>query len=155
MLLRRDDEHVPGALSSTGDANHHGGDEETVCRARLPMGLLAERTTLPLPGRAPGSQHGSGEGDPDRADGRLGSVPPAGGNTPEALQSAKLILRKGNCSGHARFSGEQTAAARAKYPGINIIVHLECRMEVVQAVDCDGSSEFIIDTITGRDDPGS
>jgi len=49
---------------------------------------------------------------------------------------------------HARFSVEQIAAARAGHPGVNIIVHPECRLEVVQAADRDGSTEFIIDTIT-------
>ena len=75
---------------------------------------------------------------------------PLGGNTPEALQAAKLILWKGYCSVHARFSVEQIAAARAEHPGVNVIVHPECRLEVVQAADCDGSTEFIIDTITRR-----
>lgn len=73
---------------------------------------------------------------------------PLGGNTPEALRAAKLILWKGYCSVHARFSVEQIERARAEHPGVNVIVHPECRLEVVQAADCDGSTEFIIDTIT-------
>ncbi len=73
---------------------------------------------------------------------------PLGGNTPEALQAANLILWKGYCSVHARFSVEQIEKARAEYPGANIIVHPECRLEVVQAADYDGSTEFIIDTIS-------
>jgi quinolinate synthase len=73
---------------------------------------------------------------------------PLGGNTPEALRAAKLVLWKGYCSVHARFSVEQIERARAEHPGVNVIVHPECRLEVVQAADCDGSTEFIIDTIT-------
>jgi quinolinate synthase len=73
---------------------------------------------------------------------------PLGGNTPEALRAAKLILWKGYCSVHARFTVEQIERARAEHPGVNVIVHPECRLEVVQAADCDGSTEFIIDTIT-------
>jgi quinolinate synthase len=73
---------------------------------------------------------------------------PLGGNTPEALRAAKLILWKGYCSVHARFTVEQIDSARAELPGVNVIVHPECRLEVVQAADCDGSTEFIIDTIT-------
>lgn len=73
---------------------------------------------------------------------------PLGGNTPEQLQQATVILWKGFCSVHARFSIEQIAQARAEYPDVNVIVHPECRLEVVQAADCDGSTEFIIDTIT-------
>jgi quinolinate synthase len=72
---------------------------------------------------------------------------PMGGNTPEALRAAKVILWKGYCSVHARFSVEQIAKARAEHPDVNVIVHPECRLEVVQAADCDGSTEFIIDTI--------
>jgi quinolinate synthase len=121
-------------LSPAGDPDHHVGTEETVRRADLPWAFARSEKL----GRAPGSQHGSEEGDSDRADGPLGSVLPAGGNTTEALRSAKLILWKGYCSVHARFSVEQIAAARADYPGINIIVHPECRMEAVQAADCDG-----------------
>lgn len=73
---------------------------------------------------------------------------PLGGNTPEALRAAKIILWKGYCSVHARFSVEQIAQARQNYPDVNIIVHPECRLEVVQAADYDGSTEFIIDTVT-------
>ncbi|MDP9472704.1 MAG: quinolinate synthase NadA [Chloroflexota bacterium] len=76
---------------------------------------------------------------------------PLGGNTPEQLRNATVILWKGFCSVHARFSVEQIAKARAEYPGVNVIVHPESRLEVVQAADCDGSTEFIIDTI--RDAP--
>ncbi len=76
---------------------------------------------------------------------------PLGGNTPEQLRDATVILWKGYCSVHARFSVEQIAKARAEHPGVNVIVHPECRLEVVQAADCDGSTEFIIDTI--RDAP--
>ncbi len=73
---------------------------------------------------------------------------PMGGNTPEALQGAKVILWKGYCSVHARFSVEQIEQAREAFPDVNIIVHPECRLEVVQAADYDGSTECIIDVIT-------
>jgi quinolinate synthase len=76
---------------------------------------------------------------------------PLGGNTPEALQNAKVILWKGFCSVHARFSVEQIEAARAEFPDVQIIVHPECKLEVVKAADSYGSTEFIIDTI--RDAP--
>jgi quinolinate synthase len=72
---------------------------------------------------------------------------PLGGNSPEALRDATVILWKGYCSVHARFSVEQIEGARESYPEVNVIVHPECRLEVVQAADCDGSTEFIIDTI--------
>ena len=73
---------------------------------------------------------------------------PLGGNTEDQLRNAKVFLWKGFCSVHARFSVEQIEQARRAYPGINVIVHPECRMEVVQASDYDGSTEYIIDTVT-------
>jgi quinolinate synthase len=71
-----------------------------------------------------------------------------GGNALEQLERSRLILWKGHCSVHARFTVEQIEKARAEYPDINVIVHPECRMEVVQAADLDGSTEFISRTIT-------
>ena len=59
-----------------------------------------------------------------------------------------MILWKGYCSVHARFSVEQIEAARAAFPDVHVIVHPECRLEVVQAADSNGSTEFIIDEIT-------
>ncbi|MGH2561422.1 MAG: quinolinate synthase NadA [Thermomicrobiales bacterium] len=73
---------------------------------------------------------------------------PLGGNTPKQLREATVILWKGYCSVHARFSVEQIEQARLEHPDVNVIVHPECRLEVVQAADCDGSTEYIIDTIT-------
>jgi len=70
-----------------------------------------------------------------------------GGNTLEQLQRARVILWKGHCSVHQRFTVEQIRAARAKHPDIQVIVHPECPLEVVQAADLDGSTEFIVRTI--------
>ncbi len=77
-----------------------------------------------------------------------------GGNTIEQLERAKVILWKGHCSVHMRFTVEQIEKARREHPGITVIVHPECRMEVVQAADLDGSTEFIARTITNAP-PGS
>jgi quinolinate synthase len=79
---------------------------------------------------------------------------PLGGVSPERLRRARLILWRGWCSVHARFTVAQIAEARHKYPGINVIVHPECRREVVAAADLDGSTEFILDTISSAP-PGS
>jgi len=71
-----------------------------------------------------------------------------GGNTLEQLERSRVILWKGHCSVHNRFSVEQIEKARRDHPGITVIVHPECRMEVVQAADADGSTAFIANTIT-------
>jgi quinolinate synthase len=72
---------------------------------------------------------------------------PLGGNTEEQLRNARIFLWKGYCSVHARFSVEQIEKARAEFPDVNVIVHPECRLEVVQAADDDGSTEHIIKVI--------
>jgi len=77
-----------------------------------------------------------------------------GGNTPEQLERSRVILWKGHCSVHQRFSVEQIERARREHPGIRVVVHPECRMEVVQAADCDGSTEFIVRQVTDSP-PGS
>ncbi len=77
-----------------------------------------------------------------------------GGNTLEQLRRAKVILWRGHCSVHMRFSVQQIEEARRKYPDVKVIVHPECRMEVVQAADMDGSTEFIARTIAEAP-PGS
>ncbi len=73
---------------------------------------------------------------------------PLGGNTPEQIERATFILWRGHCSVHGRFSVEQIGQARARYPDVNVIVHPECKMEVVQASDLNGSTEVISNTIT-------
>jgi len=77
-----------------------------------------------------------------------------GGNALEQLERSRVILWKGHCSVHLRFSVEQVEKARREHRGITVIVHPECRMEVVQAADMDGSTEFISKTITEAP-PGS
>ena len=66
-----------------------------------------------------------------------------GGNTPEQLRAAKLILWQGHCAVHTRFTVKQIDAARDRYPDVTALVHPECPMETVQAADLVGSTEFI------------
>jgi len=77
-----------------------------------------------------------------------------GGNTLEQIERARVILWKGHCSVHLRFTVQQVEKARREHHGITVIVHPECRMEVVQAADLDGSTEFIARTIAEAP-PGS
>jgi len=67
-----------------------------------------------------------------------------GGNTPEAIRAAKVLLWKGHCSVHQMFSPQHVALFRAKVPGIKILVHPECPMEVVDKADVQGSTGKII-----------
>jgi len=72
---------------------------------------------------------------------------PNGGLTIEQLRNAKMILWKGHCSVHGRFTEEVVDELRATIPGVQILVHPECKHEVVLKADLVGSTEFIINTI--------
>lgn len=69
---------------------------------------------------------------------------PMGGLTEDQIRSAKFLLWKGHCSVHGRFNTAQIAEARQRIPGVRIVVHPECPMDVVQAADANGSTEFIV-----------
>jgi quinolinate synthase len=77
-----------------------------------------------------------------------------GGNTPEAVRRARIILWKGYCSVHQRFLPEHVARVRREHPGIRVIVHPECRFDVAQAADQIGSTEGITKAILAAE-PGS
>jgi len=79
---------------------------------------------------------------------------PFGGLTRDEVEAARLILWKGHCSVHVRFTARQIAAVRAEHPGVRVIVHPEVPFEVVQAADDNGSTEYILKQV--RDGaPGS
>ena len=65
----------------------------------------------------------------------------------ETLAQAKVILWKGWCSTHARFTVAQIEQARKDYPGVRVMVHPECRHEVVAAADLNGSTEYIVKAV--------
>ncbi|MEB8344315.1 quinolinate synthase NadA [Streptomyces endophyticus] len=69
---------------------------------------------------------------------------PNGGLSVEELRAAKMILWRGHCSVHGRFSLESVEDVRARIPGVNVLVHPECKNEVVAAADYVGSTEYII-----------
>jgi quinolinate synthase len=77
-----------------------------------------------------------------------------GGLEPAQVKAAKLILWKGHCSVHTRFTVQQIDAFRKKYPGGKVIAHPECTFDVVQAADVSGSTENIINTVKNSP-PGS
>ena len=72
---------------------------------------------------------------------------PGGGVSPEDLAAARMILWKGHCSVHGRFSADVVDELRAKRPGLQVIVHPECTYDVVTRADLVRSTEFIIKTI--------
>ena len=70
-----------------------------------------------------------------------------GGLTVDQLRDAKMILWKGHCSVHGRFSRECVDEVRSRVPGVTVLVHPECRREVVTAADLVGSTEYIIKVV--------
>jgi quinolinate synthase len=72
---------------------------------------------------------------------------PGGGLTTEQLQAATVILWKGHCSVHGRFSVQAVDEVRERIPGVNVLVHPECKHDVVLAADLVGSTDFIIRTL--------
>jgi quinolinate synthase len=67
-----------------------------------------------------------------------------GGQTKQSLAASRILLWKGHCAVHQRFLPSHVDAVRAKYPGIQVIVHPECRFEVCQKADALGSTERLI-----------
>lgn len=79
---------------------------------------------------------------------------PGGGLTHDQLRSAKMILWRGHCSVHGRFTPECVDDVRSRIPGVNVIVHPECRRDVVEKSDYVGSTEGIIKALAAAE-PGS
>jgi quinolinate synthase len=77
-----------------------------------------------------------------------------GGLEPEAVTKSRIMLWKGHCSVHTRFTVRQIENMRAAHPGIRVIVHPEVPWEVVQAADDAGSTEYILSAVTASA-PGS
>ena len=72
---------------------------------------------------------------------------PMGGLTAEEIRAAKVILWRGHCSVHGRFSVESVNEVRKRVPGVQVLVHPECKNEVVSIADVVGSTEMIIKTV--------
>ena len=77
-----------------------------------------------------------------------------GGNDEQRLREADFVLWKGHCSVHALFRPEHVDDVRRKYPGMKVIVHPECKFEVVQKADIAGSTAYIVKQIEAAP-PGS
>ena len=73
--------------------------------------------------------------------------PSMGGQTKAGIAASRVLLWKGHCAVHQRFLPSHVDAVRAKYPGIQVIVHPECRWEVCQKADALGSTERLISLV--------
>jgi quinolinate synthase len=76
---------------------------------------------------------------------------PNGGLTDEQIKKAKVILWRGHCSVHGRFTVENIKDVKTRLPGVQVLVHPECQHDVVSNADVVGSTEVIIKTV--KDSP--
>lgn len=141
--------YMNSAASIKGFTGRHGGSVCTSSNAAavLRWAFSRRRQVLFLPDEHLGRNTAYRMGIPLEEMVVWDPAQPLGGNTPEALRGAKLVLWKGYCSVHQRFRPEHVARVRREYPGVKVIVHPECRWEVVQAADHVGSTEQILHTV--------
>jgi quinolinate synthase len=144
--------YINSAANLKAFVGEHGG---TVCTSTnapqaLEWALNKGKKVLFFPDQHLGRNTGMKMGyDPDRDMALWDPFKPLGGNSPEKIQQSTLLLWKGHCSVHKRFTIEQVNKAREENPGISILVHPECTMDVAMASDFMGSTEYIINTIEG------
>lgn len=149
--------YINSAANLKAFVGEHGGTVCTSTNARqaLDWALTQGEKVLFFPDQHLGRNTAWRMGfDPERDMVVWDPFRPYGGNTPERLREAKFLLWKGHCSVHKRFTVEQIEAARAAHPDVRVIVHPECTLDVVQAADDAGSTEYIIKAVTAGA-PGS
>jgi len=149
--------YINSAANLKAFVGEHGGTVCTSTNARqaLEWALTQGEKVLFFPDQHLGRNTAWRMGfDPERDMVVWDPFRPYGGNTPEQLREAKFLLWKGHCSVHKRFTVEQIEAARAAHPDVRVIVHPECTLDVVQAADDAGSTEYIIKAVTAGA-PGS
>jgi quinolinate synthase len=79
---------------------------------------------------------------------------PNGGLTSDDIQRARVILWKGHCHVHTRFTVDHVTAMRVKYPDVQVIVHPECPADVVDAADANGSTSFLVNYVQEAEEGG-
>jgi quinolinate synthase len=142
--------YINSAANLKGFVGEHSGVVCTSTNAPAIVQYALERfdKVLFFPDQHLGRNTAVGLGfDPEQDMALWDPMKPLGGLTAAAIQRAKFLLWKGHCSVHARFTVDQIEVARAEDPSIRIIVHPECSMDVVQASDLYGSTEYILHTI--------
>ena len=137
--------YMNSAAALKGFCGRHGGIVCTSSNAKAVLAWAFERgqRVLFFPDQHLGRNTAKAMGIP------LAQMPlwnphkPLGGSTAQQLADAQVILWHGFCSVHKRFTVQQIEAARAMHPGVRVVVHPECPMEVVDAADESGSTDYI------------
>ncbi|MCW5940440.1 MAG: quinolinate synthase NadA [Fimbriimonadaceae bacterium] len=149
--------YINSAASLKAFVGEHGGTVCTSTNAPVAVRWALDRAekVLFFPDQHLGRNTGVKLGFDPEADMALWDpFKPLGGNTPEKLRAARILLWKGHCSVHKRFTLDQALAARRDHPGVHVLVHPECDLSLVREADFVGSTEYIIRTVEGAA-PGS
>jgi len=141
--------YMNSSAALKGFVGRHGGIVCTSSNARTVLEQAFERgrRVLFFPDQHLGRNTAKAMGVPLEAMPMWNPRRPLGGNDAAALDDARVILWHGFCSVHRRFTVEQIAQARREHPGVQVIVHPECPMPVVDAADAAGSTDFIVKAI--------
>ena len=139
--------YINSAASLKAFCGRHGGIVCTSSNARavLDWAFARTRRVLFFPDQHLGRNTARGMGSPlDEMCVWNPHAPTLGGNSREQLETSRVILWQGHCSVHAMFKPEHIDAMRENLPGVKVLVHPECAMEVVDKADLAGSTSYIL-----------
>jgi quinolinate synthase len=147
--------YMNSSAAIKGFVGRHGGIVCTSSNARtvLEWAFARGRRVLFFPDQHLGRNTAKAMGVPLEQMPMWNPRQPLGGSTAAQLQDSRVILWHGFCSVHRRFSVAQIDQARAEHPGVRVIVHPECPMEVVDAADEAGSTDYIRRAIAEATEP--
>ncbi len=147
--------YMNSSAAIKGFVGRHGGIVCTSSNARtvLEWAFARGRRVLFFPDQHLGRNTAKAMGVPLEQMPMWNPRRPLGGSTEAELADARVILWHGFCSVHRRFTVDQIDRARAEHPGVQVIVHPECPMPVVDAADAAGSTDFIRKAIAAATEP--
>ncbi|MCP2637871.1 quinolinate synthase NadA [Microbacterium sp. HD4P20] len=147
--------YMNSSAAIKGFVGRHGGIVCTSSNARtvLEWAFARGRRVLFFPDQHLGRNTAKAMGVPLEQMPMWNPRRPLGGASVSTLEDARVILWHGFCSVHRRFTVDQIEKARAEHPGVRVIVHPECPMEVVDAADEAGSTDYIRKAIEGATEP--
>lgn len=147
--------YMNSSAAIKGFVGRHGGIVCTSSNARTVLEWAFERgrRVLFFPDQHLGRNTAKAMGVPLERMPMWNPRKPLGGASASQLDDARVILWHGFCSVHRRFSVDQIEKARIEHPGVRVIVHPECPMDVVDAADESGSTDYIRRAIEGASAP--
>ncbi len=147
--------YMNSSAAIKGFVGRHGGIVCTSSNARtvLEWAFARGRRVLFFPDQHLGRNTAKAMGVPLEQMPMWNPRKPLGGSTDAQIVDSRVILWHGFCSVHRRFTVDQIDKARAEHPGVRVIVHPECPMEVVDAADEAGSTDIIRTAIAAATEP--